>query len=108
MEASADEDDPNDLTTATDMSAEEAENKTRPIERLRRCGQRCVYGPGELATVTGASEEENGPKALMTRTEASSEKAEETTCLGECLQQWRRHFVYRLRVLTTTTAALAD
>ena len=74
MEASAEEDDPNDLTTATDMSAEEAENKTRPIERLRRCRQRCVYGPGELATVMGASEEEDGPEVSATTTEASADE----------------------------------
>ena len=35
MEASSEEDDPKDLTTKTEASAEEAEETTRPSERLR-------------------------------------------------------------------------
>ena len=58
----------------------------------------------KLATTTEASAEEDEPGVLTTTMYASVEEAEETKCMSERLQCQRRHCVYRLRVLTTTTA----
>ena len=70
-EALVDKYDPEDSTTTTEASVEEAEDTTRLRERLRWRRQWCVYGPRELTTTTEASAEENGPKDSVTTTETS-------------------------------------
>ena len=64
--------------------------------------------PEELVTMTEASEEEDELEVSTTTTDASIDYAEDTTRPIERLQRRRRRCVYGLRVLTTTTAALAE
>ena len=72
-EASAEKDDPEDLTTMTDVSAEEAEETIRLSELLQRQRQQCVYGPRKSTTRTAASAEEDRPEDSATTTEALAE-----------------------------------
>ena len=55
-----------------------------------------------------ALSEEDDPKVLTTTIESLAEEEEETISPSERLRQRRLRCVYWLRVLTTTTAALAD
>ena len=75
---SEDEDESKDLTKTTEALAEEAEEMTRLIERLRRRRRRCFYRPRELTTTTTAVEsvEEDRPEDSITTMEASAEDKE--------------------------------
>ena len=73
---SEDEDESKDLTKTTEALAEEAEEMTRLIERLRRRRRRCFYRPRELTRMTVASAEEDGPKYLATTGWALAENEE--------------------------------
>ena len=75
-EALAEEYEPKDWMAMTEASVEEAEETTRPSERLQRRRRRCVYGPRELTTTTAASEKEDGPKESETTVEVSSDDEE--------------------------------
>ena len=69
-ESLAEEYEPEDWMTATEMSAEEAEETTCLSECLQRRRRRCIYGPRELTTTMVASAEEYGTKESATTTEA--------------------------------------
>ena len=72
MEASEEEDEPEVLKNITEALVEEAEEATRPSERLRRQRRRCVYGIRVLTTKTVASAEGVAPEYLVTTAKASS------------------------------------
>ena len=55
LEALTEEDDPEVLTTITEASDEEAEETTRPSERILRRRFRCVYGLRVLMMTTALS-----------------------------------------------------
>ena len=55
-----------------------------------------------------ASEEEDEPKFLTTKMEASDEEAEDTMRPSEHLQRQRRRCVCGLRILTTTNVAFLE
>ena len=60
--ALVEKDEPEDLMTTMDASAEEVEETTRLREHLQWLRRWCVYGPRELTTTTVAFVEEDGPE----------------------------------------------
>ena len=70
-EVSTEEYEPKVSTTITESSAEEAEEMTRLIERLRLRRRQRVYGPRELTTPTVALAEEDDPGESATTTDVS-------------------------------------
>ena len=55
MEASEEEDEPEDLMTTTEALAEKAEDMTRLSEHLQRRRRRCIYRPRELTTTVAST-----------------------------------------------------